>query len=433
MAVRLQRVAHDEWMEPHRAGWWDRSWIGLCLTWLILASQTKFVLRDPTSVAGRVDLYIVAEVAAYLLVATYVVLRRLDRPGFEEAHWLELVLFGYVWVMAISIPFSPSPTYAAVRVLEAATVLLVLACAVLQPDRAWFRSFVDWFVVATAILVVVGVVAPSVRGPLQQERFNWLATHPVVVGEFLALALALSGVLAVAAQWREGAPRRRVAYWGGAALFACALVFNNTRGSAAAAGAGLLVGVALILPARLRASAVLTVAFGATMVALTSSSAVLAWVARGESAQSLESLNARVPYWSLQLHRLLHDNPLFGFGVGASRSIFVDETGLGGSHNAALNVLVDMGIVGLAVWLTLVVGATVMMLRRKGNSHDRVDRALWLTAITVLLVNGITTEGLGAVANVGGIWLMVLVTYAAQAARSEPARSAETDCAIAMA
>ena len=42
--------------------------------------------------------------------------------------------------------------------------------------------------------------------------------------------------------------------------------------------------------------------------------------------------------------------------------IFQDEFGLGGGHNAVVNVAVDLGFVALASWLALVVAMLVGLL-----------------------------------------------------------------------
>lgn len=401
-----------------RGGRGGVAWIGICLTILILASETKYVLKDSTTASdARLDTYIALELLAYLAVAAYVALSRKPPPGLAGADRLELLMLGYVGLMALTAPFSPSPIYSTVRVIEATIVLLLLRTAVVQPGILWFRMFVNCFLLATFGMVVLGAVAPSVRGPLQLERFNWLATHPVTVGQFLALALTACAVLAVSCQWVQVRSSSRVLYWLGTLVFGAALIANNTRASAAAAALGLLVGVGLILPRYLRGSALALLAWLALVTFLTNAATIAAWVERGQDVEELGTLNARLPYWAMQVSRLADENLSLGFGVGASRTIFVDEAGLGGSHNAALNVLVDTGVLGLILWVALIIGSAATVLRWRPDDRHRTDRALWVGALVVLLVNGLTAEGLGAVASVGWIWFMVMVTTAAQIAK----------------
>ena len=41
--------------------------------------------------------------------------------------------------------------------------------------------------------------------------------------------------------------------------------------------------------------------------------------------------------------------PVFGLGFSSAKGVFFDETGLGGAHNAAVNVMIDVGLVELLV------------------------------------------------------------------------------------
>jgi hypothetical protein len=402
---------------------WTQHWVGICATALILASETKFVLKDQVSAAGSsVDIYIASEVAIYALVGSYLVLRGKGAHPLSGTRPLELSLLAYVAYMAVSVPFAPTPLYSAIRVLEMLVLLLLIRSAIREGPESWFPSFVKAFILATAVLVVIGATLPHQRGPLQLERFNWLATHPVAVGQFLALALVASLVLAAAGQWGMTRTRAALHYWAAVALFSAALWANNTRGSAGAAAVGAAIGVALVVPRRILASGVLAFVYLASVAVLTSSTVLANWLARGEDAESLGALNSRLPLWRLAWSTVTESNPLFGLGLGASRSIFVDETGLGGAHNAALNVFVDLGVIGLLVWSWIIVFSTWLVVRRTPTSgQEAIERALWLSSMSVLVVNGATTEGLGGVANVGVGWFVVLVGRAAQIDREQHA------------
>lgn len=385
---------------------------------LILASETKLVLKDQVTGAGsRVDLYIVAEVTVYAVVGLYLILRSSGFPSLAGTRALEMLPFAYVCYMAVLVPFAPSPVYSAIRVLEMAVILLLMRAALTGPP-GWFVSFARLFALATGALVVVGLVLPSQRGPLQVERFNWLATHSVVVGQFLALALVTALVLTVGHRWRTPWEPPPGAMWAGLVVFGVALVSNNTRGSAAGAAAGAVVALLLVMPRRLLPSALLVVVYLGAVVLLTSSASILAWLTRGDDAESLGSLNSRLPLWRLAVSTVAETNPLYGLGVGASRSVFVDETGLGGAHNAALNVFVDLGLIGLVLWGAMIL-YSIWVIVRSGTTPEPIliERALWLSTMTVLVVNGTTAEGLGGVASVGVVWLFMLVARAAQVDR----------------
>lgn len=400
---------------------WSTYWIGICATALILASETKFVLKEQVSGAGSdVDIYILFEVSVYALIGAFLVLRRNAIPRLSGARPLELLPMVYVGYMALTVPFAPSPMYSAIRVLEMLVLLLLIRTAVVEGTADWFVSFVKVFLLATAGLILIGLTLPSHRGPLQLQRFNWLATHPVVVGQFLALALVAALVLAAGQRWRTGGGRSTVLLWAGVPVFSAALLANNTRGSAAAAAAGAAVGLAFVLPRRILTSTVLIVVYLSSLLILTSSTVITGWLTRGEDAEKIGTLNARLPLWQLAWSTVTESNPLFGLGLGASRSVFVDETGLGGAHNAPLNVFVDLGVVGFIVWSWMILYSTWVIFRRVAQSgRDVTERALWLGTMAVLVVNGATAEVLGGVASVGVGWLFVLVARAAQVDREQ--------------
>jgi O-antigen ligase len=110
---------------------------------------------------------------------------------------------------------------------------------------------------------------------------------------------------------------------------------------------------------------------------------------------------------------------MFGYGVTASRGLFYDTLNLGGGHNAAVNVFVELGLVGLAAWLALLV-VLIFGVRRipiRAFPGLRVDRALLLGVITFLLIDGVFYEGLGATTNVASTWFFVCIAWLSVARR----------------
>ena len=230
---------------------WRAHWIGICATALILASETKFVLKDQVSGAGsNVDIYILSRSRSMPWSAPSWSCAREGSPRLSRRRPTRTAALAYVGYMAVTVPFAPSPVYSAIRVLEMLVLLLLIRAAVIEGTAPWFLSFVKVFLLATAGLILIGLSLPSHRGPLQLERFNWLATHPVIVGQFLALALVASLVLAAGQRWRS--PRRALAdaaLGPGAALFSGgAARQQHPRVGAAAAAAGAAVGLVLVLP-----------------------------------------------------------------------------------------------------------------------------------------------------------------------------------------
>ena len=73
----------------------------------------------------------------------------------------------------------------------------------------------------------------------------------------------------------------------------------------------------------------------------------------GSGLDEIATLSSRTDLWSVALDAF-GQNPIFGYGITSSRGLFYDETGLGGGHNAVINTLVELGIVGIVIWGTLI-------------------------------------------------------------------------------
>ena len=114
--------------------------------------------------------------------------------------------------------------------------------------------------------------------------------------------------------------------------------------------------------------------------------------------------------------------PLHGLGFTSAKGVFFDETGLGGAHNAVVNVMIDAGLAGL-IWWSLLLGASIVVLNRQW-AHRRVspthsgaagtahaDHLIIMGIYVASVVNSVTTEGLGAGVNVSAIWWLITVAW----------------------
>jgi len=389
---------------------------------LILASDTKVVLKERiTGASATIDPFIALELAVYGGVGLLLLRRGAWRPRPGGMHPIEVLMLALLATVLLSTLFSAVPIYSMVRAGQTLVLVLLARVAITAGPAQWFRPFAGLFLLTTAALTAVGIILPTQKGPLQQDRFNWLATHPVVVGQFTSLAVALGVVLLLGSLLRWGprpvlpSPSRRALVAAATAVSAAALLATHTRGAAGAAALGVLVATLMVIPARQRVSLALVAAWGALMVAALGAGAATAWLVRDESAENLLTLNSRTQLWSLALSSTLERTPLVGHGLGAIRSIFYAETGLGGGHNALVNVFADLGVLGLAVWLPLVVWPAIIVLRAGPAGIGRLDRTLWLVAFVVLAVNGLTAEGLGATPSMAFTWMLLLAVVALHA------------------
>ncbi|MGH3620722.1 MAG: O-antigen ligase family protein, partial [Sciscionella sp.] len=154
-------------------------------------------------------------------------------------------------------------------------------------------------------------------------------------------------------------------------------------------------------------------------VALIATSAIESFFERGESLQQLSTLNSRTDLWSEAL-ALFPQHPLYGFGLTASKGLFLDTIGLGGGHNAFMNLLLDTGVIGVTVWLVLLVVLIGSALRITPAAPElRLDRIMSLAVMLSMIAESIFVEGLGAPANVACTWLFLMVAWADAATRSQ--------------
>lgn len=104
-------------------------------------------------------------------------------------------------------------------------------------------------------------------------------------------------------------------------------------------------------------------------------------------------------------------------------------------------MMIDVGLIGLIWWTALIVGSIVVLGRLRtaerrssvlldgASGSARSDHLILIGVLTAMLVNSITTEGLGAGVSVAAIWLFVCAAWLTildredRAARVSPRRS----------
>ena len=143
-------------------------------------------------------------------------------------------------------------------------------------------------------------------------------------------------------------------------VHSAALIATQTRGAIFGAVVGALVWAVLAVRRR-RDLAIFAVL--AVPVAIVLGRGVFeAFLLRGESSEQLRSLNSRTDLWS-EAFRFVEESPLIGRGYFSARELFLDSIGLGGAHNAYIEVLVSAGIVGAVALVVLLVRSTRVLVR----------------------------------------------------------------------
>lgn len=407
------------------SGFFGRWWLVCLVLPMIVASDYKFRRRAASSaLGGRPDSQILFEVGVYGLVALYLLLKRGRAPRLARTSGLLFAMWSYVAALCVSVLWSVYPMMAIVR----GTQLLIVASLV--QTIAGNATRVDLHRLAHGYLVLVSasiVVGYGVHGHLNNAvagRFHWLYTHPVPNAIFLMI-----GTLMSLAYFRSAELRSVVRLWPRWAYAATgswiglALLLSKTRGALG----GFLVGVIVLTIYRTRTrtkiDALVAATAGGALVALAFSSTIITYIERGQDIDKLATLNERTNLWTLAFDRFFQ-RPVTGWGLGASRGIFLDSIGLGGGHNAFVNVLVDGGLLAMVPFLAMLAFLLVAALRFRAGSPGRVDSLLIVPIVAGMLVDSMTAEFMAVPANNASIWLLVLIGWVSVLRRAERSRLA---------
>lgn len=391
-------------------------WPGICLLLLLVATDYKVRIReDGAAISGGLDVFVLIELGIYGAVFGFLVL---TQPRFPRVTRVPAPLFwlgAYSLVAIVSLISSPYLGFAVARTAEMCVLFALVVAIYVRSTRLALVWFSHAFVALVALSVCFGLVVHFPERRLMAGRFTWLMLHPIVSGSFLAVALLICMTLMITA-WRarQGAMWPRWIYPVALAPITYGLFATQTRGAIVGAAIGSVVLLWMALPVRGRVAlfAVGTPLFLAGWLMF--GDIVVSYLSRGEDARALSTLNSRTYLWALAWDEIVR-NPLFGAGTSASRGVFLDQIGLGGGHNAVINVLVDYGVAGLIVWVGLLIAIVAAVVRIPRGRRDAllVDRTIILSVLVCLLVNSFFFEGLGALANVAGTFLYILAAWAA--------------------
>ena len=387
---------------------------------MIVATEWKIRRRNIDDLlAGSIDPMIAAELFVYAVAGLWALWRLVpSKPRMEP---LMMIMWGYVLTTAASALYSSFPMLALARAVQLVIIATVVQLIAGQGTLVTISRFLHgWIVLLTASIAAGLVYVAPTTGP-QEGRFTWLSVHSVSAGSMLALSVPLLLGLWLTAG-RRPLPWPRWIY---GTLFVIHLVFlllTRTRGSIGGALVAVAVMAWLSSGRRMKPELVLGSLVIGGALALAFGRPVLEFLTRGETVDQIGTFNRRTEIWSLAWASFL-ERPLFGLGFNSAKGVFFDETGLGGAHNAAINVMIDVGLAGLIWWFALIVGCLVVLGRLRGIERRSPmllpgatgtagsDHLVLIGLFTAMLVNSITTEGLGAGVNVSAIWLFVVAAW----------------------
>ena len=398
----------------------ERWWIAMLVLPMMIASDWKYRRRVATSaLTGSVDSQILIEVAVYGFVLLYVVLKHGRAPRLRRTSNL---MFSLWFSSAFLAGSSLYAIYAKVSIVRGVQVLII--CCVIQTIATNARiehlhRFAHAYLVLVVVAIAIGAVHQFHIANTVDGRFHWLYVHPVPGAMWFMVAALISAAYVRSAELRGVLNLWPTwVYSGLGSLAAIALILTKTRGSIA----GFAVALAAMLLLHTTAKTKLDIAaFGIlilTTIIAAFGSLILLYLGRGEDPSKLATLNERTNLWAIAFQRVA-ERPITGYGLGASRGLFLDSLKLGGGHNAFVNVLVDVGVIGFAAFVAVLTFIVCKLWRYRRGTFGHRDALILLPVFVALLVNSITAEFLAVPANHASLWLMMLCGWIAVLDRAD--------------
>lgn len=371
---------------------------------LVAAGDLEYRSRSVNAaIEGNIDAVILLEVGIYLAVG-FVLLLGAQLPRGRALPAPLGAMWSLIAVLSVSALWAPSPVLGSVRALQLVIVAALVTTLARRADAKDFAAIAHAYVLLITAFVGIGLVWRVAPNEQVAGRFNWAATHPVT-----ASSLLLVSVL-ILLSWtrRDAGPRFLSPRWV-KALFVVhltALLATQTRGAIFGAVAG--ASVWAILAVRRRRDLAILAALGVPALVVLGRGSFESFLLRGESTEQLRSLNSRTDLWSEAVD-LVSDAPLHGRGYFSARELFLESIGLGGAHNAYIEVLVSAGLVGIAV-LGFVLIRTTGLLRRLGRDPQR---ALVGALFAGLAANGLTTQYWAQGGTGSNVWFLLVLGWVA--------------------
>jgi len=277
--------------------------------------------------------------------------------------------------------FLVSATYRTFRFVEFVVALWLLSPWWGRQDLLLVRSYLAMMYAALGSILLGQLVAPGHAGGLGGRLTGVIwPIPPTQVAHYAAVTLGLTVVL-----WLCGLARGHVTLLV-VSVTGSMLIMTHTRTALIGMILGILVaGLSLfIAKARVRklftATSVLL-----SVAAITLSSVLTTWLARGESSQQLTSLTGRTPVWEALVNAPRNWFEVL-FGSGLSNNSF----GGFAIDSNWLSAYSDQGLIGVAIVASMVLFVLISAYFQPPD----VRRALPLFLVTYCLVASFTETGL---------------------------------------
>lgn len=239
--------------------------------------------------------------------------------------------------------------------------------------------------VAGAYVSIIGILANFAGGrPALYERYGAAGFEVDIIALVLGAGVPVAWFLATAAAVGSRHRLWRVVNYGYLPLTALALVLTGTRGAVVAS----LPTVLFVLWSLAHSSAprliggMLALGVAAVAVVMLAPQASVGRIATATTEISqLDDLNGRVTIWRQSLEAW-SQSPIVGVGNDAHRAAVPAGKV---AHNLFISVVVETGIVGLALFANVMRHVLLQLSRHRGW-----DRWFWNTELAVLVIGSLT-------------------------------------------
>lgn len=383
---------------------------------MVLLAGTKFRTRfaDET-LEGVLDTQIILELLLFAFIGVAVLAVALATRTGRRISKAEALIGVYTTIALLSTLWSAEPALTLVRATQLAIVaaLAILCVRVLTPaDALWTTSrALTWYVVVCA---VIATTVPWTTLPLIPDegifRFRWFAIHPLDAATLTgAAAIGLLGIIACA-RMHDTPAKPGIGMRALFLMLVILLVLTSSRGPMVALAAG--IGVLWLITVRpaFRAAAVLMASAG-VLVCLVYVGELRSWIEgiashdsvatrlffRNQTVDDLFELNGRLGLWQ-ELRPIVADHFVMGTGYQASRAALLDVAEWAAyAHNALLQTILDLGVVGMLSMLGLIVLGACAGFNRSNARWVRVTVPALVVFVTL---NSMSNESFAAAPDI---------------------------------
>ena len=358
------------------------------------AAQIGSLLSDPIRIARAI-----AIISLFLLslfsIAQHIESWKLSGAG---ARW---VSYFFLFCL-ISATWSSNPIISAWKGFEALTLSLsIISIAhTLQTknDIRWLLNLISACLLFLALTVLVGLMlypSEAIKNPESLNTTSYFAVrglvpimNPASVGSIAALLLisAFSSTLILKL---FATARNNVGFWLVSGIAIAVMLLGHSRTPIFACMLA-IIGI-LFFAKKTKQMLFVGIAGSLILIASTAIDFVLAYIYRGQTADSFASLTGRLNFWEGAVLDLISEAPFFGHGYYAG---FREAFGVASLDNSYLAVTAGVGLAGLLIFIIPIIYILITLLKTRPRTKEiNATDCYWLIIFgftTTILIRSVT-------------------------------------------